>query len=85
MHDWLFCRCSDPDTTIFNECKLNSNNNTLDGEMFISGEAILKQTEPDMFPIWANLLGCLAFSLTLRLLGYLVLRYIKKPSRQQIK
>ncbi len=53
--------------------------------MFISGDVVLRETEPDLPPVWACVLGCCAFVLLLRIAGYLVLRFIKNPRKQGMK
>ncbi len=75
-------RCSPPSETIFAQCKSPGNSTQ---EMFISGDVVLRETEPDLPPLWANMMAAAGGAFVLRLGAYLVLRYWRNPSKHGIK
>ena len=78
---WCF-RCAPANQTIFRECRFN---NGTSGELYVSGEVILSVTEPDAFPFWINMAAGVAMVIIFRFAAYMVLRYIRNPSKEGIK
>ncbi|XP_071841409.1 uncharacterized protein [Apostichopus japonicus] len=67
-------RCADPDVASIPECKLGN-------VTFITGDKISRQFEPLLLPLWLNGIALVGLFVIIRVLGYLALRYINRPSR----
>lgn len=52
--------------------------------VLISGRAVLEETEPHAFPVWGNVLGCVGLTVLMRVAGYVVLRFIRNPSKRKM-
>ncbi len=69
-------RCNPPNSTAFLECTTNATH--------ISGESVL-EAQGTTFPIYMDILLLFAFIFVLRYVGYLVLRYLRRPGKKQIE
>ena len=75
------CRCATFNETMFAECQSLYENTTVSGDVYISGESVLDATEKNRLPSLVNITVRFAYIIILRLIGYIVLRTIRNPSR----
>ncbi len=70
---------------MFYECKSIYANSTQGAEAMIPGHVILDERQVNLLPVWANVVGCLAFIVVFRVAGYLLLRFYRNPRKSALK
>ena len=53
--------------------------------VYISGDAVLDETDGNLLPIWTCVTICFVYIVILRLVGYIALRTIRNPTKTGIR
>ena len=83
MNNLFYLRCGSASQTLFAQCR--TQNETSGEDLYVSGHVVLDVTEPDILPVWINIAASVAFIVAFRLAGYLVLRFMRNPTKNGIK
>ena len=77
----LFFRCAPENQTTFLDCEVIYHNTIMSENASVSGDIVLDATEKNILSPWTNLTICIFYVVILRLVGYLILRFVRNPSK----